>query len=305
MQAHSLVLLLGLIALCTTPAGAQTTSAAPANIFLLGSQLQPAKAAATHQQKPIVLMYADPYATAPTRRYANTTYIDGLKTRAVIVIGTQPDKLPPLVAKDIRRRFASTPTDATTRAAYVAYVRPNSATDLPIVYLMDAACQRILFATNGSTEIHSRLKPIQQKIAEYTHVNVIPETPMSARTPAGPKLKNSADIPGLRAWKSSSGATINAAFVEASEGFITLKRGDGRPVRIMLQHLSEADQLYLASAHGIRPPEPEPEAMEALPTEETAPAGEETLPTEETPPSTETAPPTDEPQIIEESATSP
>jgi hypothetical protein len=303
MQAHSLVLLLGLIALCTTPAGAQTTSAAPANVFLLGSQLQSAKAAATHQQKLIVLMYADPYATAPTRRYANTTYIDGLKTQAVIVIGTQPDKLPPLVAKDIRKRFASTPTDATTRAAYVSYVRPNSATDLPIVYLMDAACQRILFATNGSTEIHGRLKPIQQKIAEYVQASTAASGPAAASPP--PQPQRTADIPGLRAWKSSSGVTINAAFVEASDEFITLKRGDGRPIRIMLQHLSEADQLYLASAHGIRPPEPEPEGMEALPTEETAPAGEEPLPTEETPPSTETAPPTDEPQIIEESATSP
>jgi hypothetical protein len=292
-----------LIGTLHAPAG-QAPSTAPTNVFLLGSQLQSAKAAATHQQKLIVLMYADPYATAPTLRYANTTYIDGLKTQAVIVIGIQPDKLPPLVAKDIRKRFAGTPTDATTQAAYVSYVRPNSTTDLPIVYLMDAACQRILFATNGSTEIHSRLKTIHGKIAEYTQVNVIPATPAPAPTPAGPKLKKSANIPGLRAWKSSSGATINAAFVEASDGFITLKRGDGRPVRIMLQNLSEADQLYLASTHGIRPPEPEPEAMEALPTEETAPAGEEPLPTEETPPSAETTTPTDEPQI-EESATSP
>ena len=49
MQAHRLVLLFGLIASCTTPAGAQTTSAAPANVFLLASQLQAAKAAAANQ----------------------------------------------------------------------------------------------------------------------------------------------------------------------------------------------------------------------------------------------------------------
>ena len=301
MQAHRLVLLFGLIASCTTPAGAQTTSAAPANVFLLASQLQAAKAAAAKQQRPIALIYADPYTTAPTKRYANTAYIDGLKTRAVVVIGIQPGNLPPLVAKDIRMRFANTQPDITTRAAYVSYIRPNSATDLPIVYLMDAACQKILFATNGSTEIRSRLQPVQQKIATYTQLNVNPAVPAPNAPLTAPKPKN---MPGLREWKSSTGVTISAVFVEADDGLITLQRDNGQILRIMLQHLSEADQLYLASAHGIRPPEPEPEPTAPPPAEETAPAGEEPLPTEETPPAAETATPTDAPQV-EEGATSP
>jgi|GEM_PF-5694559 len=281
MRVHIIAALL-LTSALHAPA-AQDTSAIPTNVFLLGTQMQAAKTAAETQQKPIALIYADPYTAAPTKRYANTTYIEGLKTQAVIVIGCQPKNLPPLVAKDLRIRFANAP-DATTRAAYVSYERPNNPADLPIVYLMDAACQKILFATNGSTEIRSRLKPIQQKIAEYVQANTAASEPAATSPALQPQRPT--DIPGLRAWKSSNGVSINAAFVEASDGFVTLQRQDGRTLQIMLQNLSAADQMYLASAHGIRAPEPEPENA---PTQETAPANESPPPTEETSPVSETA----------------
>lgn len=49
----------------------------------------------------------------------------------------------------------------------------------------------------------------------------------------------------VRTWTSASGKTIEAAFVERSNGRVVLQRSDGEKMAIRLDLLSRADQIYV------------------------------------------------------------
>jgi hypothetical protein len=49
----------------------------------------------------------------------------------------------------------------------------------------------------------------------------------------------------VRTWTAQSGMTVDAALVEAGQGWVRLRRDDGSMIKIRVPKLSEADQAYL------------------------------------------------------------
>ena len=78
----------------------------------------------------------------------------------------------------------------------------------------------------------------------------------------------------VRTWTSASGKTIEAAFVEQKSGQVMLRKADGEMIKINLNQLSSADQIFVgsqakpasapASALGAQAEKPIPPEIEAL-----------------------------------------
>lgn len=64
--------------------------------------------------------------------------------------------------------------------------------------------------------------------------------------------RDSIDDWQIRTWRDTSGDTIDAALVEVSAGFASLRKRDGEILRIRLNSLSHEDQVFIG-AHGRGP----------------------------------------------------
>jgi len=96
---------------------------------------------------------------------------------------------------------------------------------------------------NEVHEVETAIVAIEKRVAESADADSAAKDDSSSAE-EGEKSGKASD-PAMRTWHAAAGAyTVQATFVELKSNQVTLKRADGRIIKVPLEKLSKADQEY-------------------------------------------------------------
>lgn len=219
---------LALIGVIATTAHAEFEM--PKHVYRM-TELDKATAEAKQKNEPITFIYTHEKTSCGLCRAASLNAADRLKSKSVVVYAdsdTEWAKIPAVVQEALSSPEAGkyipktviANADFTKVLAVIPYALGDEQNDL----LRDAI--------RGTGKVY---KP--------TPLGATRRPPPAALAPSAPIAHD--ETREARVWISKSGATITAALVEMSAGYVILKSPEGKQFKVLPAQLSNNDQQYL------------------------------------------------------------